>query len=87
MSYCLSDIKRKDPDKFKALYAKVNQGVKNNYKEITAFWAAYENPMEPVFKTAFSTFLKVNNQKKGIDSYNLVVSLLEAYHRQNPLQE
>lgn len=85
LSYCLSDIKRKDPDKFKVLYAKVNKGVKNNYKEITEFWMAYENPLEPVFKTAFSTFLKANNQKKGIDSYNLVVSLLVAYHQKHPL--
>ncbi|MCW5515836.1 DUF3810 domain-containing protein [Muriicola sp. Z0-33] len=87
LSYCLSDIKRKDAAQFKALYAKVNRGVKNNYKEITEFWMGYENPLEPVFKSAFSTFLKANSQKKGIDSYNLVVSLLVAYHNERPLQD
>jgi len=87
LSYCLNEIKRKDEAKFKVLYAKVNNGVKDNYKEITAFWEAYKNPMEPVFKSVFSTFLKANNQKKGIDSYNLVVSLLVAYHQQHPLDD
>ena len=87
LSYCLSDIKRKDEAGFKTLYAKVNPGVKASYKEIAEFWAAYENPLEPYFKSAFSTFLKANNQKKGIASYNLVVSLLVAYHQQHPLQD
>ncbi|MBT8185373.1 MAG: DUF3810 domain-containing protein [Eudoraea sp.] len=87
LSYCLSDIKRKDEIKFKALYAHVNLGVKKNYREITEFWLAYENPLEPVFKSVFSTFLKANNQKKGIDSYNLVVSLLVAYHNEHPLED
>ena len=85
LSYCLTEIKRKDEPMFKILFSKVNKGVKNNYKEISDFWMAYANPMEPVFKSVFSTFLKANNQKKGIDSYSLVVSLLVAYHQENPL--
>lgn len=87
LSYCLSQIKRKDEASFKTLYAKVNKGVKDNYKEISEFWMSYENPLEPLFKQAFSTFLKANNQKKGIDSYSLVVSLLVAYHKQHPFNE
>lgn len=85
LSYCLGDIQRKDEDKFTELYARVNKGVQLNFEEMKKFWEAYENPTEPVFKEVFSSFLKANNQAAGIQSYNLVVSLLVTYHAGNPL--
>jgi hypothetical protein len=59
--------------------------LKKNYRELATFWEAHENPMEPVFKSIFNTFLKANNQKDGIRSYNAVVTLLVNYYRINPL--
>lgn len=85
LSYCLNDINRKDKEKFKELYAEVNLGVKKNFQELNVFWKKYENPMEPVFKYMFNTFLKANNQSEGIKSYSSVVTLLVTYHMQNPL--
>lgn len=82
LSYCLSDISRQDESLFQKLYAKVNSGVQKNYKEVTDFWMAYENPMEPVFKYAFSSFLKANNQEEGIQSYSRIVALLVNYHKE-----
>ena len=86
LSYCLRDIKRRDESTFLALYDTLNSGVKKNYKEVYDFWKAYKNPLEPVFKSMFNSFLKANNQKQGIKSYNFVVSLLVAYHQQYPLE-
>ncbi|WP_431122235.1 DUF3810 domain-containing protein [Flagellimonas flava] len=80
LGYCLSDLARKDEDTFKQLIAGLNPGVKKNYKEVRDFWERYENPLEPVFKSIFNTFLKVNNQEEGIESYNSVVGLLISYH-------
>lgn len=85
LSYCLGDIRRLDKAKFEELYTHINKGVQDNFEEMNRFWAAYENPMEPVFKEVFSSFLKANNQAAGIQSYNLVVSLLVTYHSKNPL--
>ncbi|MEX0289547.1 MAG: DUF3810 domain-containing protein [Flavobacteriaceae bacterium] len=85
LGYCLSDVKRKYPKEFESLYGKVNEGVKMNYQEMTDFWEAFENPLEPVFKSVFSTFLKANNQAQGINSYSLVVSLMVAYHKEHPV--
>ncbi|WP_239985821.1 MULTISPECIES: DUF3810 domain-containing protein [Arenibacter] len=85
LSYCLNELVQWDQDVFKREYSKLNPGVKKNYKELANFYEAYENPMEPVFKSIFNTFLKANNQKDGIKSYNAVVSLLVNYYRQNPL--
>lgn len=85
LAYCLSDIKKRDEPTFERLFRTINGGVKKNYKEISDFWLVYENPTEPVFKSIFDTFLKANNQTKGIDSYNAVVSLLMNYHEEHPL--
>tara|TARA_R110000751_G_scaffold8828_6_gene34208 strand:- start:3962 stop:5047 length:1086 start_codon:yes stop_codon:yes gene_type:complete len=85
LSYCLNDLANRDQEEFKRQYDKLNPGVKKNYKEIAEFWEAHENPMEPIFKSIFNTFLKANNQKEGIKSYNAVVTLLVNYYQQNLL--
>ncbi len=85
LSYCLSEINRRKADKNKILYGKINAGVRTNYEELRSFWKRYENPLEPVFKSIFNSFLKANNQAAGIDSYNLVVSLIVGYHEKQPL--
>ncbi len=83
LGYCLSDLSRKDEGKFKEMMAQLNPGVRENYKEIARFWESYENPLEPMFKSIFNIFLKANNQKEGIESYNSVVGLLISYHNKN----
>lgn len=85
LGYCLNDVRRGDSVVFDALLSKLNGGVKLNFQEMSAFWNQYENPLEPVFKSIFNSFLKANNQAQGIQSYNAVVSLLIAYHKQYPL--
>ena len=81
LSYCLSEVNRRNPEQYKIFYEKINPGTRKNYDELRRFWKAYENPLEPVFKSIFNTFLKANNQEAGIRSYNLVVSLIVAYHQ------
>ncbi len=85
LSYCLGDIRQQDEAVFQKLYGQLNVGIKKNFQEMATFWQAYENPMEPVFKSVFNSFLKANNQVAGIQSYNLVVALLVAYHQEHPL--
>jgi hypothetical protein len=85
LSYCLNEIASRDKDEFNRQYNKLHPGLKKNYKELAEFWEAHENPMEPVFKSIFNTFLKANNQKDGIRSYNAVVTLLVNYYRNNPI--
>ena len=86
LGYCLRDLRIKDKEAWDKIRVQLNPGVKANFQEVNDFWKQYENPLEPVFKSVFNTFLKVNRQKKGIKSYNQVVSLIVNYHLQNPIQ-
>ena len=81
LSYSLGELDRRDPEARKEIARKLNPGVRANYEELQAFWEAFQNPMEPVFKAIFNRYLEANRQQDGIASYNRVVSLMIAFHR------
>nr|WP_288932919.1 DUF3810 domain-containing protein [uncultured Allomuricauda sp.] len=82
LGYCLTDLFYKDEEAYNEIVSTINPGVKENFNELRDFWEKYENPLEPIFKSVFNTFLKVNNQKEGIKSYNAVVGLIINYRKQ-----
>ena len=85
LSHCLAQLQAVDTTAYNQVVAKLNPGVKKNFNEAREFWISYQNPLEPLFQSAFDTFLKANRQEEGMASYNQVVALMIAYHRKNPL--
>ena len=85
LGYCLSEVYRRDREAHKALLGEINPGVRANFRELQEFWKAFENPLEPVFKSAFNKYLEINRQKDGIRSYDRVVALIVEYHRTHPV--
>ena len=85
LSYCLNAVHAFDQVASEELYNQINDGVKKNYQELQDFNDEYQNPIEPIFQSIFSTFLKANNQADGVKSYSRVVNLLVGYHKKNPL--
>lgn len=77
--HCLFEISRREPETYRTLAKTLHKGIRENYKEVSEFWSSYENPLEPVFKTTYDTFLKTNNQAGGIESYSYVVALYVNY--------
>lgn len=86
LRHCLSEISRRNPDMRDILFPKINKGILKNYREVRAFWYAYQNPTEPLFKSTYNNFLKANNQSSGMESYSYVVALLVNYYKSNPLE-
>ena len=85
LAYLLGDLNRRDPEAFSFFYNQLNEGVRENYRELRRFWEAHENPTEPLFKSVFNSYLKANKQTAGIESYSRVVALLIGYDRKYPL--
>ena len=79
LSYCLSELYRRDQIKAEALIATINEGVLENYREVDAFWQRHTNPFEPIFKATYNRYLIANNQSDGMKSYSYVVALLVNY--------
>ncbi|NND16454.1 MAG: DUF3810 domain-containing protein [Eudoraea sp.] len=86
LSHCLGQLHAMDSTAYNVAITRLHPGVKKNFIEAREFWESYQNPLEPLFKSAFDTFLKANRQEEGIASYNQVVALLIAYHRKEPLE-
>lgn len=81
LSYCLSELFRRDPDGAQKAMEGINYGIQLNYLKIQEFWEAHHNPMEPVFMSIYNSFLIANNQPEGMRSYSYVVALLVNYHK------
>ena len=79
LRHCLNEIYRRDVGCYEDLLESVNKGILKNYQESYNFWVSYQNPLQPIFKSTFNSFLKANNQEKGIESYSYAVALFVNY--------
>jgi hypothetical protein len=79
LRHCLVELYRRDEALYEELKCTINIGILKNYQEVQEFWLSYQNPLEPFFKFTYSTFLKANNQEKGMQSYSYVVALIVNY--------
>lgn len=81
LRYILFEIRMKSPDDYKVLHDKLSAGVLADFKTEKEFWRKYNGDMFGYLDTAFDSFLKLNNQKKGIDSYQDIVIWLWNIHK------
>jgi len=81
LRYILFEIRIKSPDDYKILHDKLSAGVLADFKTEREFWRKYNGDMFGYMDAAFDSFLKLNNQKKGIDSYQDIVIWLWNIHK------
>nr|WP_298332549.1 DUF3810 domain-containing protein [uncultured Christiangramia sp.] len=81
LSYCLSEIFRRDKEEGDRLLESINPGIVENYREVQEFWLEHENPLEPIFAATYNRYLIANNQAGGMKSYSYVVALLVNYYK------
>ncbi|MEO4005652.1 DUF3810 domain-containing protein [Flavobacterium sp. CAU 1735] len=85
LRYCLHNIELKQEGRSEALLPLIHPGVLENFKDSDTFWDEHQNIMEPLFKVFYDNFLKLNQQKDGMESYSKFVDLLIHYYRNKPL--
>ncbi|WP_177733222.1 MULTISPECIES: DUF3810 domain-containing protein [Flavobacterium] len=85
LRYCLHNIEMKEEGKTKELLPLIRPGVLENFKDSDAFWDSHQNIMEPLFKVFYDNFLKLNQQKDGMESYSKFVDLLVNYYEKRAL--
>lgn len=79
LSYCLSEINRREPELLEELLNRLKPGILENYREVERFWLKHQNPFEPIFHATYNRYLIANNQADGMKSYSYVVALLVNY--------
>lgn len=85
LRYLINDVARNNQDQYYELLETIHPGILESYREMREFWDQYENPFENFSKIFWDLFLKANNQKKGIRSYDYMVALTINYFDENPL--
>jgi len=77
----LFEIRFKAPDDFDLLYKKINKRTRQDFQTERDFWMKYNNDMFAYMNVALDSFLKINNQQKGVDSYQDIVLWVFNLHR------
>ena len=83
IKYSLRAIQIFDEQKSKQFYEKINFGIKQNFAEDEAFRLQYKSFIETGFLTFYDYFLKLNQQKDGLESYSRFLDLLINYKKSN----
>ena len=82
LRYCLSNWEIRDKKIFKQLLKTVHPGILKNYQESNNFRKQYQSPIESGFHIFYDNFLKLNQQKDGMESYSKFVNLMVNYYNQ-----
>lgn len=77
----LFEIRMKSPEDYQRLFATINPVTLADFKEERDFWQKYNSDMYGYMGVALDSFLKMNNQKKGTDSYQDIVLWLFNIHK------
>jgi hypothetical protein len=85
LRYCLGNWQVRNQKIFKELLKTVHPGILKNYKESDHFWKQYETPIETGFHAFYDNFLKLNQQKDGMEGYSKFVNLMVNYYKKNEL--
>nr|WP_315158266.1 DUF3810 domain-containing protein [uncultured Flavobacterium sp.] len=85
LRYCLGNWQVRNEKILEQLLKTVNPGILKNYKESQDFWKQYQTPIETGFHAFYDRFLKMNQQKDGMDSYSKFVNLMVNYYKERPL--
>ena len=85
LRYCLANWQVRNEAILKQLLKTVHPGILKNYQESEDFWTQYQTPIETGFHIFYDRFLKINQQKEGMDSYSKFVNLMVNYYKVRPL--
>jgi len=81
LRYCLNNWYIRNEKIYNELLKTIHPGILKNYQESEDFWMQYETPIEKGFHLFYDRYLKLNQQKEGIDSYSKFVNLLVNYYK------
>ena len=85
LRYCLGNWQARDEKIFEQLLQTIHPGILKNYQESEDFWKQYETPIETGFHAFYDNFLKLNQQKDGMEGYSKFVNLMVNYYQEREL--
>jgi hypothetical protein len=87
LRYVLVEIRLKYPEDYNAVLKKIPASLIEKFNAEKEFWAKYNGAMSVYMSKTFDQILKLNNQQKGIKSYQDIVLWLVNYHQKDLRKE
>ena len=81
LMYCLSELRYRKYENYEEIKKSISPKIKKDINEIYSYWDAHQSVFNRYQSIIYDKFLKSNNQKDGLKSYNKVVSLAIFYNR------
>lgn len=78
-NYAQREVYCRDSMVAKTIQKNIHPQVAHDNEELKAYFQSTKNSIEPLMTRFYDQYLKWNNQKSGLQSYNQVVALLIAY--------
>ncbi|MHB1923036.1 MAG: DUF3810 domain-containing protein, partial [Chitinophagaceae bacterium] len=85
MMYAFGELRYRDSTIEKKLWHQINPGVKQDVKTLNHFYQGFRNPFGVFTSNIYNQYLKINQQREGIRSYDEVVSLLIQFDKKKSL--
>lgn len=85
LRHCLRNWEVRNPALGRQLLEEINPGVLQNYEDSAVHWQKYDTFIEDGFEFFYHHFLKINQQKDGMDSYSKFLNLLINYAKNNKI--
>lgn len=79
LNYCLYNLETMEEGSGANYKAYINKGVLDNFNENKTFWKQYHSWIDTFFEYIYDSFLKMNQQKDGMESYSKFIGLLINY--------
>ena len=77
--YCMNALYRIDPERWAEARSSLTETAEPDLGANNAFWDSYEGPVRETAEQINDTYLKVNGQADGVESYDRMVDLIVAY--------
>ena len=79
-TYLSNALYRADPEAWQAVRVLLPDTVVADLRDNSAYWAAFEGPVNDAAQKVYDSFLKSSGESRGTQSYGTVVDMLMAYY-------
>jgi hypothetical protein len=81
LRYGLRNLEKIEENSSNPFLEKINKGVLKNFEENEIFWKQYQTQINTFFEFFYDNFLKINQQKDGMEGYSKFVGLVIGYQK------
>ncbi|WP_313807150.1 DUF3810 domain-containing protein [Flavobacterium sp.] len=85
LRYCLGNLENFEEGSTKELLPQIHPGILKNFQETQDFWDSHQTFIDVIFHQFYDKFLKINQQKDGLESYSKFVNLMVNYYKTKEL--